>query len=288
LKPISEISKILKDDISQANTPAPTEPVVVEKKKSSPRENNHQVKPENNKKQEKKTNVDNCTKTAFDQLSKTSGVNGETDVINGENNENKINCNGEVPEEEKNIALNNVIQISEINEDDSCIQACEAVEVSEVIVNKPEIAELDEPKNEEINQTKTEKVDEIITEEVEKAINEGIDNTKYENVDDAKIEVTDETKTEEINETKTEKVGDSSEFIENKSTIYDSHMGGEDVREEVENEEINCSVIQESYNDNNRININLKEFIKVGEVSEFGEYISIEKENFYPLVDENQ
>lgn len=83
LKPISEISKILKDDISQANAPAASiESKPTEKKKSTSSNKTKRAKPECNNEQSQQ--IDNCT-TTVDQTNVILEVNGDA-VVEAENN----------------------------------------------------------------------------------------------------------------------------------------------------------------------------------------------------------
>lgn len=151
LKPISEISKILKEDISQANSSAPVvESKPVEKKKSPSSSKTKRVKPECDKEQNEtsinhttigdqpnvilevangnslvvEVGINDDSKTNCDQL-----INVE-DVV-GNNDDHNTNCNEHV----ENISaggelVNNVIEISE-NTENQCIQVDD--DISEVV-----------------------------------------------------------------------------------------------------------------------------------------------------------
>ncbi|KAE9541173.1 hypothetical protein AGLY_004418 [Aphis glycines] len=152
LKPISEISKILKEDISQANSSAPAvESKPVEKKKSPSSSKTKRVNPECDKEQNE--NSMNHT-TIGDQPNVISEVtNGNTLVVEvGNNDDSKTNCdqlinvedvvgnnddhNTNCNEQVDNIIsaegelVNNVIEISE-NMENQCIQVDD--DISEVV-----------------------------------------------------------------------------------------------------------------------------------------------------------
>ncbi|XP_027853833.2 uncharacterized protein LOC114132546 [Aphis gossypii] len=152
LKPISEISKILKEDINQANSSAPAvESKPVEKKKSPSSSKTKRVKPECDKEQNE--NSINHT-TIGDQPNVISEVtNGNTLVVEvGNNDDSKTNCdqlinvedvvgnnddhNTNCNEQVDNIIsaegelVNNVIEISE-NMENQCIQVDD--DISEVV-----------------------------------------------------------------------------------------------------------------------------------------------------------
>ncbi|XP_026822565.1 uncharacterized protein LOC113560717 [Rhopalosiphum maidis] len=132
LKPISEISKILKEDISQANSSAPVESKPVEKKKSPSSSKTKRVRPECNKEQNE---MSSNHVTISDQPNAISEVtNGDTLVvevgidddhktnrdepINVENVESNdghsTNCNEQVDNNfDGGELVNNVIEISE-------------------------------------------------------------------------------------------------------------------------------------------------------------------------------
>ncbi|XP_060853657.1 uncharacterized protein LOC132931720 [Rhopalosiphum padi] len=140
LKPISEISKILKEDISQANSSAPVESKPVEKKKSSSSSKTKRVKPECNKEQNE---MSSNHVTISDQPNAISEVtNGDTLVVEvGVDDDHKTNCDEPINVEnvESNDGhstncneqvdnnfdggelVNNVIEISE-NTENQCIQ----------------------------------------------------------------------------------------------------------------------------------------------------------------------
>jgi len=140
LKPISEISKILKEDISQANSSAPVESKPVDKKKSSSSSKTKRVKPECNKEQNE---MSSNHVTINDQPNAIPEVtNGDTlvvevgidddhktncdELINVENVESNdghsTNCNEQVDNNfDGGELVNNVIEISE-NMENQCIQ----------------------------------------------------------------------------------------------------------------------------------------------------------------------
>lgn len=143
MKPISEISKTLKDDINQANAPAATavEPKPVEKKKSTNK--TKRVKPASDGEQ---------ATTQFETAVKpTNGLieinNKEFEEINVkvENDHNKDDCNEENNEIISKELVDNVIEISENTEVDSNQRNQEdiSVQVNGVIENETETKQLD-------------------------------------------------------------------------------------------------------------------------------------------------
>uniref|UniRef100_A0A2H8TMZ5 Actin-binding Rho-activating protein n=3 Tax=Melanaphis sacchari TaxID=742174 RepID=A0A2H8TMZ5_9HEMI len=92
LKPISEISKILKEDISQANSSAPVESKPIEKKKSSSSSKTKRVETECNK---EKNEMSTKHMTIGDQPNVTSEVTNDSNALTVEveiNDEHKTNC----------------------------------------------------------------------------------------------------------------------------------------------------------------------------------------------------
>lgn len=257
LKPISEISKQLKEDINQASgttAAAPAEPKPVEKKKSSSSSKTKRVKPECDK--EPKVMVDDQEKAISE-----SAVDFVT--TNGANDDHKSNCklNGVVDEE----IINNVIKISENTEDDSVREIDDETETekssatnTEGICNETKTEDTDETNAEEIDEIKTEETNEAKTDETDKTITDEINENKTKEVDEARTEEiiedvtkTDETKTEVSNETKTEETdntktdeinGSNDDVIKNEIESCSLANVDKKVPEEVEKDQNNKSV----------------------------------------------
>lgn len=200
LKPISEISKQLKEDINQASgttTAALAEPKPVEKNKSSSSSKTKRVKPECNK--EPKVTGDDQKKAISESAVDVVTTNGAND---GPNCNEELN--GVVDEE----IINNVIDISENMEDDCVREIYDKTETeqfnatnTEGICNESKTEETDETNAEEINEIKTDDTNETKTGKTDETKTDEIDENKTKEVDEAHTEemIEDETKTDEIN-----------------------------------------------------------------------------------------
>ncbi|XP_060878066.1 uncharacterized protein LOC132950568 [Metopolophium dirhodum] len=187
LKPISEISKILKEDISQANSSAPVESKPVEKKKSPSSSKTKRTKPES-KKEQNETSTNHLT--IDDQpnvILSPELTNGNSLVVEiGINDDCKTNCDELI--DVKVFDVDNVEQ----NDDDhnaNCNEQVDDILVEGELVNN--VVEISENMENQCNQ-----VEDDISEEVNGLI------------------IDDETDTKEID-------GPSDDVIENKIEICD-------------------------------------------------------------------
>jgi len=138
LKPISEISKILKEDISQANSSAPVESKPVEKKKSPSSSKTKRAKPES-KKEENETTTNHLTIDDQPNVILSSEVtNGDSPVVEiGINDDCKTNCDELI--DVKVFDVDNVEQ-NDDGHNANCNEQVDVVE-GELVNNVVEISE---------------------------------------------------------------------------------------------------------------------------------------------------
>lgn len=240
LKPISEISKQLKEDISQASgtTSAPTEPKQVEKKKSTSSSKAIQVKPECNK--EPKVTVDHQKKVISEAA---------VDIVTtiGANDDHKTNCNEEVNGVVDEEVVNNIVEISEQTEDDSVREIDDKTETEKTNTIKTE-GIYNETMTEETDVTNTKEIDEIKTEETNENKTDETNKVKTGEIDENEIREVDETGAKEIDETATEEIVEDGTKTDESKTELSDKTKNEDTDETITEEidEIKTEKINET------------------------------------------
>lgn len=205
MKPISEISKILKEDISQANSSTPVESKPVEKKKSPSSSKTKRAKPES-KIEQNDTSTNHLTiDDQPNSILSSEVTNGDILVVEiGISDDCKTNCDELI--DDKVLDVDDVGQ----NDDDhnaNCNEQVDDIVVGGELVNN--VVEISENMENQCNQ-------------VEDNISDGVNGL---------IIIDDDTETKEID-------GPSDDVVvENKIEIYDlaTDDNGGEVRAEVEN-----------------------------------------------------
>ncbi|XP_001947253.1 uncharacterized protein LOC100164229 [Acyrthosiphon pisum] len=234
LKPISEISKILKEDIRQANSSAPVESTPVEKKKSPSSSKTKRAKPESEKEQnETSTNhltiddqpnvILSSEVTNDNSLVVEIGINEtncdelidvkvfDFDNVGQNDDDHNANCNGEVDDifvgEE---LVNNVVEISE-NMENQCNQVED--DISEgvnglIIDDETETKEIDGPSDDVAIENKIEICDLAVDDnsgevgaEVENVQGETYIEINKTHTNDGQVDVTEESINDVVNGT---------------------------------------------------------------------------------------
>lgn len=221
LKPISEISKILKDDISQTNAPtAPVEPQPVEKTKTTSCGKTKRVKPETERRDDNTAAVNDDVQT-----NGVSEINAAVVTFETDQNCNK-EMNGRCVDDEG--VINNVIDISEnIQDDDDDSIRVDTSAVGDVSYGVDVTADSDDVKTEQTEEISSEtKTDEIS------------DETKTDemNADETKTDGTDTREFDGINIERTDELTDDG-LVASKSENCDLASGGGKVPgKEIEND----------------------------------------------------
>lgn len=230
LKPITEISKLLKEDINQASgvPAAPVETKPVEKNKSTSSNKTRRVKPE-------------CDKIPIVSVNDQTKVISEevVDIVINDDDDHKRNCNKELNGVVNEEVVNNIIDISENTEDYSVRGIDDETKTDKTdateIDDESKIEEFDKTKTEETVGTKTDEIDEIRTEE--------IDDTKIEDTNDIQIDDTDELKPDETIKTEIKEITEKSDETVIEKIIENETFKTEEINDNSKNkkpDEINA------------------------------------------------